>query len=151
MVTVRIVVLVMAACTGCRATTTEDVSTLLRDADRLAWMTNWSAATPIFVRAENVARGAGDERNALYAKFGRLRGEMQVRALPDVSAEIARELETGLAKSDQWLALRGLTAKGDIDLEWDVPAARDTWQQVLSLATTLKHDVGGGLYVLKRQ
>jgi tetratricopeptide (TPR) repeat protein len=103
-------------------------------------VTNWTAATPLFVRAEKLARDAGDARSVLYAKFGRLRGEMQVRALPDASAEIARELEGHLATSDRWLRLRGLTAKGDIDLEWDVPAARATWQEVLQLATELKQE-----------
>lgn len=125
---------------GCARPATEDAATLLREADRLTWLTNWSAATPLFARAETIAREAGDARNALYAKFGRLRGEMQIRPLPDVSAELARDLEGGLAKSDRWLRLRGLTTKGDVDLEWDVPAARETWQQVLQLATELKHD-----------
>ena len=92
------------------------------------------------MRAEKLARDAGDARSALYAKFGRLRGEMQVRALPDTSAEIAHELEGNLAKSDPWLRLRGLTVKGDIDFEWDVPAARETWQEVLHLATELKDE-----------
>ena len=64
---------------------------------------------------------------------------MQVRALPDASPEITRELEGNLAKSDRWIRLRGLTAKGDIDLKWDVPAARETWREVLHVATELKH------------
>ena len=140
MIILRLTLAAALLCTGCTRHPPEDHTALLREADRLAWLTNWTAATPVFARAEELARRAGDERNALYAKFGRLRGEMQVRALPDVSAELARDLETDLAKSDRWLALRGLTAKGDIDLEWDVPAARDTWQQVLELATALKHE-----------
>lgn len=140
MIALRLTVAVALLCTGCTRHPPEDHAVLLREADRLAWLTNWTAATPVFARAEELARRTGDERSALYAKFGRLRGEMQVRALPDVSAEIARDLETALAKSDRWLTLRGLTAKGDIDLEWDVPAARDTWQQILQLATALKHE-----------
>jgi hypothetical protein len=140
MIAFRLTLAVAVLCTGCTRQPPEDHAALLQEADRLAWLTNWTAATAVFARAEELARDAGDERNELYAKFGRLRGEMQVRALPDVSAEIARDLGTELAKSDRWLTLRGLTAKGDIDLEWDVPAARDTWQQVLTLATALKHD-----------
>jgi CHAT domain-containing protein len=140
MIALRLTVVVALLCTACTRRPPEDHAALLREADRLAWLTNWTAATPEFARAETLARDAGDGRNALYAKFGRLRGEMQVRPLPDVSAEIARDLDTDLAKSDRWLTLRGLTAKGDIDLEWDVPAARDSWQQVLELATALKHE-----------
>ena len=140
MIALRLTLVVALLSAACTRHSPEDHAALLREADRLAWLTNWTAATPVFARAEQLARDSGDLRNELYAKFGRLRGEMQVRALPDVSAEIARDLDTDLAKSDRWLRLRGLTAKGDIDLEWDVPAARDTWQQVLTLATTLKHD-----------
>jgi CHAT domain-containing protein/tetratricopeptide (TPR) repeat protein len=140
MIALRLTVAVALLCTACTRRPTEDHAALLREADGLAWLTNWTAATPVFARAETLARDAGDERNALYAKFGRLRGEMQVRPLPDVSAEIARDLDTDLAKSDRWLTLRGLTAKGDVDLEWDVPAARDSWQQVLELAAALKHE-----------
>lgn len=140
MIFLRLTVAVALLCIGCTRHPPKDHAALLREADRLAWMTNWTAATPVFARAEELARDAGDERNELYAKFGRLRGEMQVRPLPDVSADISRDLDTDLAKSDRWLTLRGLTAKGDIDLEWDVPAARDTWQQALALATTLKHE-----------
>src|SRR5690606_12665790 len=118
MIALRLTVVVALLCTACTRRPPEDHGALLREADGLAWLTNWTAATPVFARAETLARDAGDERNALYAKFGRLRGEMQVRPLPDVSAEIARDLDTDLAKSDRWLTLRGLTAKGDIDLEW---------------------------------
>ena len=35
------------------------------------------------------------------------------------------------------LRLRGLTVKGDIDLEWDVDAAQHDWQQVQQLAREL--------------
>ena len=127
-------------CAGCAGSKPADVNVLLRDADRLAWMTNWTAATPVFARAEQIAGDAGDARNALYARFGRLRGEMQLRPLPDISSEIARDLDSPLARSDRWLRLRGLTTKADIDLEWDVQSAHDTWQQVLELATELQHE-----------
>ena len=77
-------------CAGCTRQAPEDATAVLREADRLAWLMNWTGATPVFARAEAIARDAGDARSALYAKFGRLRGEMQIRALPDISAEIAR-------------------------------------------------------------
>ena len=35
------------------------------------------------------------------------------------------------------MRLRGLTVKGDIDLEWDVQAARQDWEQVRALAKEL--------------
>lgn len=113
------------------------VTDLLHEADRLAWLTNWHAALPIYTRAEAESRTTRDARSALYAKFGRLRGQMQTRSLGDLSTELARDLATPLAHQDGRLRLRGLTVKGDIDLEWDIVAAQQDWQQVRALAREL--------------
>jgi hypothetical protein len=59
---------------------------------------------------------------------------MQVRALGDLSDELARDLVRPLVARDRRLRLRALTAKGDIDLEWDVQAALRDWQEVRQLA-----------------
>src|SRR5688572_14571223 len=99
----------------------------IQEADRLAWLTDWYSAAPIYERAERSAIAAGDKRNALYAKFGRLRGEMQTSALADLSELLARDLDTPLLKSDDRLRLRLLTVKGDIDLEFDIDAAYNDW------------------------
>jgi hypothetical protein len=121
MIALRLTLALALVFTGCAHHPPEDHATLLREADRLAWLTNWTAATPLSARAEKLARDAGDARSAPYTKFGRLRGEMQVRALPDASAEIARELEGDLATSDRWLRLRGLSAKGTSTLNGMFP------------------------------
>lgn len=112
----------------------------LKEADRLAWLTDWYSAHPLYARAERAATRAGDKRNALYAKFGRLRGEMQTLALPDISEIIANDLETPLVQNDPALRLRALSVKGDIDLEWDVQAAYNDWTAVQQLAKQIAHD-----------
>lgn len=109
----------------------------LAEADRLAWLTNWYDALPMYTEVEQAATKAGNRRDAMYAKFGRLRGQMQTIPLPDISEQIAADLETPLAKQDRRLRLRGLTVKGDIDLEWDVLAAERDWREVLQLAREL--------------
>lgn len=109
----------------------------LQEADRLAWLTDWYSAAPIYERAERSAIGAGDKRNALYARFGRLRGEMQTSALADLSEILARDLETPILKGDERLRLRLLTVKGDIDLEFDIDAAYNDWSEVQQLAQKL--------------
>jgi CHAT domain-containing protein len=114
-----------------------DVRSRLAEADRLAWLTNWYDALPIYAEVEQAARKAGNRRDAMYAKFGRLRGVMQVLPLPDISEQIAADLETPLAKQDRRLRLRGFTVKGDIDLEWDVVAAERDWREVRQLARDL--------------
>lgn len=114
-----------------------DLGALLRDADRFAWLTNWGAARPIYASAEKAALAAGDGRSATYARFGRLRAEMQTRQLGALSEELALQLAQPLAANDTRLRLRGLTVKGDVDLEWDVLAALRDWQQVRELARQL--------------
>jgi tetratricopeptide (TPR) repeat protein len=116
---------------------TPDTTRRLQEADRLAWLTDWYGALPIYVEAQQAAINAGDRRDAMYAKFGRLRGQMQTRSLAELSEEIARDLDTPIAKTDLKLRLRGLTVKGDIDLEWDVDAAQQDWQQVRQVAREL--------------
>src|SRR4051812_16451854 len=97
---------------------TTDLRGLLMQADQLAWLTDWYKAKPLYAEAERVATRSGDKRSAMYAKFGRLRGEMQTRSLVELSDELANDLATPLASRDPLLQLRGLTVKGDIDLEW---------------------------------
>ena len=119
-----------------------DLPARLAEADRLAWLTNWYDALPIYSEVEQAATKAGNRRDAMYAKFGRLRGQMQVLPLPDISEQIAADLATPLAKQDRRLRLRGLTVKGDIDLEWDVLAAERDWREVRQLARDLATRVG---------
>ena len=114
-----------------------DLGKRLQEADRLAWLTNWYDALPIYTEVEQAATKGGNRRDAMYAKFGRLRGQMQTLPLPDISDQIATDLETRLAKQDRRLRLRGLTVKGDIDLEWDVLAAERDWREVRQLAREL--------------
>src|SRR5262245_54420764 len=110
---------------------------ILKEADRRAWLTNWHDAVPIYAEVERGAIKAGNRRDAMYGKFGRLRGQMQTLSLPDISEQIAADLESTLAKQDRRLRLRGLTVKGDIDLEWDVLAAERDWREVRQLAREL--------------
>ena len=114
-----------------------DIDAQLQEADRLAWLTDWTSALPVYMAAEARARTSGTPSQLLYAKFGRLRGEMQVHALGDLSDELARDLARPIVARDRRLRLRALTAKGDIDLEWDVQAALRDWQQVRQLAAEL--------------
>src|SRR4026208_981212 len=69
-----------------------DIDAVLREADRLAWLTDWTSALPVYRAAEARARTSGTPSQLLYAKVGRLRGEMQTRALGDLSSELGRDL-----------------------------------------------------------
>ena len=61
---------------------------LLAHALRLADLYNWDDAGPEFAEAEHLFVDTGDERNALYAKLGRIRSHIDrdQQTLPVVAA-----------------------------------------------------------------
>ena len=63
---------------------------LIEKADRLAWLYNWYLAGPLYAEAEKLFEQAGDSRNALYAKIGRLRSEWETMSFPEVSEYLPR-------------------------------------------------------------
>src|SRR6266446_5295544 len=68
---------------------------LLATALHLADLYNWADAAPAFTEAEQLFVAAGDQRNALYARLGRIRSniERDQQTLPSVSAQLAEALE----------------------------------------------------------
>src|SRR5437870_2339110 len=67
---------------------------LLHHALYLADLYNWAAAGPEFAETEKMFAAAGDQRNALYARLGKIRSNLEPRNLPATSAQLATELET---------------------------------------------------------
>src|SRR4051794_6966038 len=86
---------------------------LIEKADRLAWLYNWYLAGPIYAEAETQFERAGDSRNALYAKIGRLRSEWESMSFPEVSEYLATELESPLVQNDPQLRLWILASFGE--------------------------------------
>src|SRR5206468_2917615 len=80
---------------------------------------------------------AGDRRNALYAKIGRLRSEWESVSFREVSEYLATELESPLAQKDGELRLWILDAKGALDLEVNVATARQVYEEARDLARKL--------------
>ena len=112
----------------------------LAEADRLADLRAWTRAEPHFIQAENGFASAGDVRNALYAKLGRIRGELPRRSVAAVSQQLAEILELPLAKSDDRIRLRCLVIKGETDEDYDALLAEQDWREALAIATRLKDD-----------
>lgn len=114
-----------------------DPATLLREADHLADLFNWADAGPLYGEAAELFAAAGDPRNALYAKFGAIRGSMETLNLPETSDYLGNQLQTALVQKDQRLRLMCLIVKGDIDGEIDSAPARADWEEALAVATRL--------------
>ena len=107
----------------------------LQHALHLADLYNWPDAAKDFEAAEAMLTAAGDERNALYAKLGKIRSTIERRSLPAVSAELESELDSNpLLQSDDQLRMFCLIVKGDIDGEYNSGAMRADWEQVQTLA-----------------
>src|SRR5438128_1355239 len=91
--------------------TSSDPHHLLEDADRLALLYNWPKAARLYTEAERRFTQVGDNKSALYAKFGRIRSELKGEALPPISERLSRDLESSLVKSDPKLELQCLITK----------------------------------------
>ncbi len=70
----------------------------LREAERLSWLRNWSAAQPLYAEAEKQFRASGDRRNALFANISGIRAELQRLPLLETSELLANELEDPLVE-----------------------------------------------------
>src|SRR3954447_24214824 len=84
----------------------------------LADLYNWADAAPLFQQAQGSFEQAADSRNALYARLGLLRAniERQQQTLPALSHQLGIELEENPhLQTDKRLRLFALIVKGDID------------------------------------
>jgi len=110
---------------------------LVETADRFAWFYNWYKAGPLYAEAEKLFEQAGDPRNALYAKIGRLRSQWEAMSFSEVSEYLATGLASPLAQDDAKLRLWILDAKGAVDLEINLTAARQVFEEARDLSRKL--------------
>ncbi len=111
---------------------------LLAEANRLAWFFNWPKAEPLYIRAEQLFKLKGDERNEVYSRVGRTRAQSETMSWVDVSEILGKELDLPIAKSDKTLRLWCLAAKGYTDLEINPASAKRVWTEAQGIA----HDYG---------
>src|SRR5438094_3340547 len=119
-------------------TTTDDPDVLLKKALHLADLWTWADDEPMFTEAEQLYAARDDGRNALYAHVGLIRSTMEQLSLPEVSEELAAQLDKDpLLQSDKQLRLFCLMVLGDIDGEIDAAPMRRDWEAALKLAQQL--------------
>ncbi|SRR6266851_2164003 len=115
----------LIACGSCVAAQEPQAKDLLARGLHLADLYNWADAAPAFTKAEKLFASAGDQRNTLYARLGRIRSniEREQKTLPKVSAMLAEELEDDpLLQNDKELRMFCFIVKGDVDTETDTGA-----------------------------
>ena len=92
------IAVVMTAATGGHAQTPSE---LLSQADRLAEQGNWYKAAPLYAKAEKEFERAGDRRNELYARFGRLHWEAESGSYRATRpGQVMRDITDSVVESD---------------------------------------------------
>ncbi len=110
---------------------------LLAHALHFADLYNWDDAGPVFAEAEHLFTEAGDQRNALYAKLGRIRSNIDrdQQTLPAVATQLGDALDDDpLLRNDKELRMFCFIVKGDIDTEINTGAMKQDWIHVRTLA-----------------
>jgi len=113
---------------------------VLTEADRLSWRANWDAAGPLYERAEVLFRAAGDKRNEIHARVGRIRARSWSTSWEDVSQTLRDQLNDPVVKADPHLRLWCLAAKGYTDLDLDSASSQRAWTEALQIANSLGED-----------
>ncbi len=110
---------------------------LLRQANQLADAGNLAAARPLYARAEQAFSQLGDRKQALYAKFGRLRRDVESGSYDAYLREIDADLATPEVSADPALRLRALSVRASINMNLSTSQAKRDWQQIGAIANQL--------------
>jgi CHAT domain-containing protein len=119
--------------------TETDPYKMLKEAERLFWLDNWVKARPLYAQCERDFQQKGDVKNALLAKFSRLRADSEsVLSYPEVSRVLAEDLRNPVVEKSPELRLRCLIVKATADLSINDPinSGRE-WSEALTLARQL--------------
>src|SRR5262245_38331812 len=108
-------------------------------AKQLAWLNNWAEASRVLGRLQQSRRLELDERNTTLARAVEIRGNIESLSLPSSARELDRLLATQAARNDPSLRLQILAMKGDLEFQYDLPAAERTWSEVERLAAEIGH------------
>ena len=108
----------------------------LQEAKHLAWLNNWTEAAVAFDRLESSGLMPGDEATALFSRAAHIRGNIEGMSLPTAADEVASMLASGTAQNDSELRLELLAIKGDIEFQYNLPAAQASWEEARHLASS---------------
>src|SRR4051794_36543958 len=106
-------------------------------ARHLGWLNNWPEAARVLERLKATGRLSGDEPTTVFLEAVEIRGNIEALPLPSAASDLARMLSSGAAHGDPELRLQILAMKGDIEFQYDLPAAEKTWTEVRALASQL--------------
>src|SRR5262249_12919978 len=92
-------------------------------AKQLAWLNNWAEASRVVERLQRSGRLKLDGGNAILARAVEIRGNIESLPLPSAAEALDRLLARETAQNDHALRLQILAMKGDVQFQYDLPAA----------------------------
>jgi CHAT domain-containing protein len=101
---------------------------------RLAWLNNWSAAADTLDELESLGRLPTDDTTALFARAVRIRGRVETLPLPKAAEEITIMLASEAARRNRDLRVHLLAIRGDIEFQYDLSAAEQSWAEARDVA-----------------
>jgi CHAT domain-containing protein len=108
----------------------------LQRAKQLAWLNNWAESARVLDRLMRSGRLRGDEATRLFSEAVKIRGNIEALSLPAAAKDLAAMLSSDATQRDPELRLEILTMKGDVEFQYDIPAAEKTWREVRELAAS---------------
>jgi len=108
---------------------------IIQEAQQLAWLNSWAEAAKVLERLDREGFEPADEPTALFARAAQIRGSIESMSLPEAADELTSMLDSGPAQSDPELRIQLLAVKGDIEFQYDLSAAHETWEEARQLAS----------------
>ncbi|MCZ2075900.1 MAG: CHAT domain-containing protein [Bryobacterales bacterium] len=115
------------------------VQAAISKAKHLAWLNNWTEAARVLNQLGHRGLGPVDEVTALFARAAHIRGNIERLSLPAAADEITSMLATNAAQNDAELRLNLLAIRGDIEFQYSLPAAQETWEEAKQLSSRTGH------------
>src|SRR5262245_3473012 len=107
----------------------------IQRARQLAWLNNWTEAARVLERLKGTGRLNADQPTTLFSNAVEIRVNIEASPLPAAARDLAEMLSSGVAQRDLELRLQILAMKGDVEFQYDLPAAEKTWTEVRELAS----------------
>lgn len=112
---------------------------LLERADKMSWINSWIAAAPLYRQAELQFMQKHQPSKALYARVSQIPAHSEsTTTIPNQIAALRHDLLLPEAH-DPETRLRILTILGMLEVNYDSEMARQTWEQVETLAMRQHH------------
>lgn len=107
---------------------------IIQEAKQLAWLNNWAEAAKVLDRLDREGFAPADEPTSLFARAAQIRGNIESTSLPEAAEELASLLDSGPGQSDPELRIQLLAIKGDVEFQYDLSTAHQTWEEARQLA-----------------